>query len=138
MKKPRVEDFDPNKTHKLASPMDDLPMIQPPEKNLKTTTNKAEIIEPIVKIIKKKQTEVINPTVKSIEPPPARTPVLPYVRTNVKRTITRYAFEFFQDQIETLRKFSLDEKIRGEKGSMSEMVREAIDMFISKKNLKDE
>src|SRR4051794_18299806 len=51
----------------------------------------------------------------------------PYARTASSRTITRYAFEFFQDQIETLRDFSLDEKMRGDKGSMSQMVREAMD-----------
>jgi hypothetical protein len=63
--------------------------------------------------------------------PPVRTPV------RIKRSITRYAFEFFQDQIETLRKYSLDEKIRGEVGSMSQMVREAIDAYIAKRNRTD-
>ena len=58
---------------------------------------------------------------------PARTPV-----RRVKRTITRYAFEFYQDQIETLRQLSLNEKLLGEKGSMSEMVRVAIDEYIKK------
>ena len=66
-------------------------------------------------------------------PPPVR----PNERTPVRRAITRYAFEFFQDQIETLRKISLEEKQRGEKGSMSEMVREAIDMYIAKRNNTD-
>ena len=65
------------------------------------------------------------------------TPVRTNVRTGVRRTITRYAFEFFQDQIESLRKMSLEEKQRGEKGSMSEMVREAIDMYIAKRNNTD-
>jgi hypothetical protein len=59
--------------------------------------------------------------------PPARTPV------RLKRTITRYAFEFFQDQIETLKQFSLEEQLRGEKGSMSQMVREALDTYIAKR-----
>jgi hypothetical protein len=57
----------------------------------------------------------------------------PHARTISHRSITRYAFEFFQDQIETLRDFSLDEKMRGEKGSMSQMVREAIDAYVSKR-----
>jgi hypothetical protein len=69
--------------------------------------------------------------------PYGRTDVRPDVRTPVRRTITRYAFEFFQDQIETLKQFSLDEKGRGEKGSMSEMVREAVDMYISKRRNRD-
>ena len=61
-------------------------------------------------------------------------PVSPPARTPVRRTITRYAFEFFQDQIESLRTFSLEEKTRGEKGSMSEMVREAIDAYLAKRH----
>jgi len=65
---------------------------------------------------------------------PGRTDVRPDGRTDGKRTITRYAFEFFQDQIESLRQFSLSEKLRGEKGSMSEMVREAVDMYLAKRN----
>jgi hypothetical protein len=59
--------------------------------------------------------------------------VRPYGRTAKRRTITRYAFEFFQDQIDSLRRFSLDAKMQGEKGSMSEMVREALDAYISEK-----
>jgi hypothetical protein len=58
---------------------------------------------------------------------PARTAV------RVKRTISRYAFEFFQDQVQTLKEFSIEEQIRGEKGSMSQMVREAIDAYISRR-----
>ena len=63
---------------------------------------------------------------------PVRTPV------RIKRTITRYAFEFFQDQIETLKKFSIEEQIRGEKGSMSQMVREALDAYIAKRKRTEE
>ena len=69
--------------------------------------------------------------------PYGSTPGRPDGRPDGKRTITRYAFEFFQDQIESLRQFSLDEKLRGEKGSMSEMVREAVDMYISKRKNRD-
>jgi hypothetical protein len=62
-----------------------------------------------------------------------RPTVRKYARTPVRRTITRYAFEFFQDQIETLKRLSLEQKMEGEKGSMSEMVREAIDGYIARK-----
>ncbi len=61
----------------------------------------------------------------------------PYARTPVRRTISRYAFEIFQDQIESLRRFSIEEKVRGEKGSMSRMVREAIDAYLAKRNRTD-
>ena len=77
---------------------------------------------------------------------PASLPDRPYARTGARlyggtparRTITRYAFEFFQDQIETLRSLSLEEKFRGEPGSMSEMVREALDTYLAKRNRTEE
>ena len=66
-----------------------------------------------------------------------RTSLQPYDRTSVRpsgrRIITRYAFEFFQDQLQHLKRFSLDEKYRDEKGSMSQMVREALDAYISRR-----
>lgn len=70
--------------------------------------------------------------------PAFRTPVRPYGRTVQRRTITRYAFEFYQDQIETLRRVALEDKFNGEKGSMSEMVREAMDLYIAKRVKTDE
>ncbi len=63
-----------------------------------------------------------------------RTSVRPYGRTPKKqRSITRYAFEFYQDQLDLLRHISLEEKMMGEKGSMSEMVREALDDYLAKR-----
>ncbi len=61
----------------------------------------------------------------------------PSDRTPGRRTITRYAFEFFQDQVESLRRFALEEKRRGEKGSMSQMVREAIDLYLARRHRTD-
>ena len=61
----------------------------------------------------------------------------PSVRTPMRRTITRYAFEFFQDQIDRLRAYSLEEKRRGEKGSMSEMVRQAMDLYFAMRHRGD-
>jgi hypothetical protein len=58
-------------------------------------------------------------------------PERPYARTGVRRVITRYAFEFYQDQLEDLRRLSLRDKMAGERGSMSEMVREALDQYLS-------
>lgn len=54
-------------------------------------------------------------------------------RTDVRRTITRYAYEVYQDQIETFRQLALEDKLRGGRGSMSEMIREALDDYIAKK-----
>jgi hypothetical protein len=79
----------------------------------------------------------IPETVRPYDRTVVRTDVRTDERTSVRRTTTRYAFEFFRDQIETLKQFSLDEKMRGEKGSMSEMIREAVDMYISKRRNRD-
>lgn len=70
-----------------------------------------------------------NPTVSTNVSTPARTTVRP----NGRRILTRYAFEFFQDQIETFKRWSLEQQFRGEKGSMSQMVREAMDAYIAHK-----
>ena len=70
----------------------------------------------------------LRPSVRSSEGSP--------IATSVRRTTTRYAFEFFQDQVEALQRLALDQKIRGEKGSMSEMVREAIDEYLAKKRVR--
>lgn len=98
------------------------PPIVPPETPELTETTKED----------NKSTRQIekDETPKAYARTPARTPV------RVKRTITRYAFEFYQDQVESLKKFSLEEQQRGEKGSMSQMVREAVDAYISKRNNK--
>ena len=56
----------------------------------------------------------------------ARTPVRP----NGKRIITRNSFEIYEDQMDSLRKLSLQEKMEGKLGSMSQMVREAIDTYL--------
>ena len=89
-------------------------------------------------------TPSLQPSEPSLEPPaPDRVPsvlpdgdpgVRPSERTPGRRTITRYAFEFFQDQVESLRRFSLEEKRRGEIGSMSQMVREAIDLYLARRH----
>ena len=55
----------------------------------------------------------------------------PDARTPGRRVITRYAFEFFQDQVARLRAISLQAKLRGEDGSMSEMVRDALDAYLA-------
>ncbi len=56
----------------------------------------------------------------------------PSVRTPV-RIIKRHPFELYQDQIERLKRISLEDQFQGGKGSMSEMVREAIDDYIAKR-----
>jgi hypothetical protein len=56
------------------------------------------------------------------------------VRPNGKRIITRNSFEIYEDQMDSLRKISLQEKMEGKLGSMSHMVREAIDAYLKEKS----
>jgi hypothetical protein len=56
----------------------------------------------------------------------ARTPV----RANGRRIITRNSFEIYEDQMDALRKLAMEEKLDGRLGSMSAMVREAIEQFL--------
>ena len=56
----------------------------------------------------------------------ARTPE----RANGKRIITRNSFEIYEDQMDSLRERAYQEKRAGKIGSMSAMVRDAIDAFL--------
>ena len=71
----------------------------------------------------------IQPKPLSTERANARTPE----RHNGKRIIARNAFEIYDDQMSSLRKLSLQEKMEGKLGSMSSMVREAIDDYLQKR-----
>jgi hypothetical protein len=59
----------------------------------------------------------------------ARTPV----RSNARRIITRNSFEIYEDQMDSLRRLAYLEKMEGKIGSMSAMVREAIDTYLKNK-----
>jgi hypothetical protein len=48
----------------------------------------------------------------------------------------RHPFEIYDDQYQTLRNLSLEEKMQGGLGSMSAMVRDAIDALIAKRGRK--
>ena len=147
MKKPRVEDFDPTAAPTLGSPLEGMPAIQS-QTNTETSLQRP-VSAPVMPIENSASDQPPIPTSSPIAPasmpstqdpirspdrPDARTEARPYVGTPARRSISRCAFEFFQDQVQTLRKFSLEEKLRGEQGSMSEMVREALDMYIAKRN----
>ena len=49
----------------------------------------------------------------------------------VRRKI-RHAFDIHEDQIDSLRQLSYEARLRGEEGSMSAMVRSALDEYIAK------
>ena len=105
MKTPRVHDFDPNaKIPQLGTPMEHFPVIQKPA-----------------------------PPVTPKEALPERSNARTGERLNGKRIITRNSFEIYEDQMESLRKLSFRDKMEGKLGSMSAMVREAIDTYLKKR-----
>ena len=76
------------------------------------------------------------------KPKPAATPPVPIRSTQPVRAgneaprrkiKTRHPFDIYEDQLEELRKLSMEDRMQGGMGSMSAMVREAIDTFIAKK-----
>jgi hypothetical protein len=123
MRRPRIEDYDPNaKLPELSSPIDGMPVIgKPPQKSNGVSSTPLQE-KPV---IQEEQPKRAIP-----ERANARTPVRP----NGKRIITRNAFEIYEDQMDRLRKLSLEEKMNGKLGSMSAMVREAIDSYLQKKS----
>ena len=66
-------------------------------------------------------------------PQPERANVRTTQRPNGKRIITRNSFEVYEDQMESLRKLSFQDKMEGKLGSMSAMVREAIETYLEKR-----
>jgi hypothetical protein len=122
MRRPRIEDYDPNaKLPELASSLDGMPVIGKPPQKIKDASP-TSLPEKLV--IQEEQAKQAKP-----ERANARTPVRP----DGKRIITRNAFEIYEDQMDNLRKISLEEKMNGKLGSMSAMVRDAIDSYLQKK-----
>jgi hypothetical protein len=54
-----------------------------------------------------------------------------------KRLLVRRGFEWWEDQLAALKKLSLEEQMAGEPGSMSAMVREALDDYLKKRAAKE-
>jgi hypothetical protein len=129
MKTPRVNDFDPDaKVPTLKSSLDNMPSIRKPKPT------------PLPEQAPTAQ----QPNQEAPERSPTRTPVrpngiahgLPSPSEALKREIkTRHPFDIYQDQLDLLRKLSLRDKMKGEIGSMSAMVREALDNYLKGKNI---
>jgi len=102
MKQPRIEDYDPNARERK---------LQSPLDDLPSIQRRS------------KREDLLE------------SPAHPVVRTSGRTSVrkkSRWPFEIFQDQIDELQQLSLEAKSRGERGSMSEMVREALDDYLRK------
>jgi hypothetical protein len=76
---------------------------------------------------------VITPPIESKPQIPERANATIPERQNGKRIITRNSFEIYEDQMDSLRRLSYQEKMEGKLGSMSGMVRDAIDTYLLKR-----
>jgi hypothetical protein len=77
-----------------------------------------------------KPPEAITPTTEPKHQIPERANASTAQRPIGKRIITRNSFEIYEDQMGSLRTLSYQEKMEGKLGSMSGMVREAIDKYL--------
>jgi hypothetical protein len=125
MKQPRITDFDPNAkptpAPELGSPLDGFPPIQrpaPPTHPLPPSpaVEKAPLWQ-----------EPSVPLGRNVLPvrgvPPKRRPIK-----------QRHPFDIYADQLDALRQRALEERRQGGVGSMSAMVRDAIDAFLANKS----
>ena len=109
MKTPRVSDFDPNApVPKLKSSMEDFPPIEKPKQG-----NNEANVTPV--------------------PPVRAVPPVPPTQSTKRVMKQRHPFDIYQDQYESLQKLAREERMQGGIGSMSAMVREAIDKLIVEK-----
>ena len=136
MKTPRVHDFDPNaKVPDLASPLDNLPSIKPPVKQVIPTVQQE--LEKASHISELHEQSVFFKQPHNAERPNARTGhdsnAPTNERSNERRVIKRASYELFADQIEAIRRIALEDKMQGGKGNQSEMVRAAIDEYLQQK-----
>lgn len=73
-----------------------------------------------------------RPRQQAVQQQPERPNASTPERPNGRRIITRNSFEVYEDQMDSLRDRSYQEKRVGKLGSMSAMVREAIDAYLKK------
>jgi hypothetical protein len=109
MKQPRTSDFDPAaKERELKSPMAGFPTIE--------------------------KQEQIPSTDRVPEPGrPGRGGRGVLVPPMEKRKIkSRHKFDVYEDQVDALQQLGLEDRMRGGSGSMSAMVREALDDYLAK------
>ncbi len=69
---------------------------------------------------------------QAAEPAAAAVRPVPSVRP-VRRKKVRHPFDIYDDQLESLRELSTDDRRLGGQGSMSEMVREALEQYLPAK-----
>jgi len=131
MKTPRVKDFDPDaKVPALKSPLEGMPTIGKPPRAipLDSPTPTREVPE--------EKTETQSLTDRPTGRPSDEATYRPPDRVTNKRLLVRRGFEWYEDQLAALKRLSLQEQMDGKEGSMSAMVREALDDYLKKRTAK--
>ncbi len=107
MKKPQIDDYATSPASLEKYQLDDMPTLEP------------------------RATREVSSGKTLSERANARTPKVS--SSEDRRVIQRASFEVYQDQMKTLRRIAAEAMLNGEKGSMSEMVRSAIDEYVAKR-----
>jgi hypothetical protein len=126
MRNPQPERFDPDYKRRKGPKPDDIDMAgvvplkprtptTPLTEEAKTDKTKSEVTERFSER-KNERTEIRTEE---------RTGQLP-----IKRLSRRYSFEFYDDQITALKRLKHDAEMRGEKVSLSDMARQALDEYL--------
>jgi hypothetical protein len=111
MKQPRTSDFDPSASARqrtLKSSMDGLPVIEQPQQ----VQPADETPEPVRPVLPVRDVPAAGPARRKTKP--------------------RHPFDIYEDQDAALRELAVEDRMRGGSGSMSKMVREAIDDYITR------
>jgi hypothetical protein len=77
--------------------------------------------------------EVFSPSTTPTARPPDEAAKRPEDRTIGRGVLVRRGFEWREDQLRALKKLSLKEQLEGKLGSMSQMVRDALDDYLQKR-----
>jgi hypothetical protein len=126
MRRPRIEDYDPNlKLPELASPIDGMPGIGKPPQKRKEASPPPLLVKSVIQEV----------PVKKVKQNGSLSPVVP-LENNKRPVKPRHGFDIYWDQYEELLKWSNEEKLQGGSGSMSAMAREALDDYIAKRKKK--
>jgi len=88
--------------------------------------------EPVVKTVEVVREKIKSPTNQPDQGAPERANARTPERANGRRIITRNSFEIYEDQMDLLRDRAFQEKREGKVGSMSAMVRDAIDQYLAR------
>jgi hypothetical protein len=129
MKTPRVTDFDPDaKVPTLKSPLEGMPTIGKPAKSIPQES------PPPPREVPEEKTATPSGTDRATPRPGDEPTNRPPDRVSNKRLLVRRGFEWYEDQLAALKRLSLQEQMDGKEGSMSAMVREALDDYLQKRS----